>query len=103
MPSLHHMYTHTHTPKYTSYTSPSIQIHVHKLNEFEIQDLMEASKCLSHQVTQLFVGKVLCNILLYFVNYESIWKSQLWHFFFCFDFCSNETNKGNNLVAYSKI
>ncbi len=28
MPSLHHMYTHTHTPKYASYTPPNIQIHV---------------------------------------------------------------------------
>jgi hypothetical protein len=52
------MYTHTHTPKYTSYTPPSIQIHVHKLHEFETQDLMEASKCLIHQVTQLFVDEV---------------------------------------------
>jgi hypothetical protein len=28
MPSLHHMYKHTHTPKYASYTPPNIQIHV---------------------------------------------------------------------------
>jgi len=48
MPSLHYMYT---------YTPPNGQIHVHELPKFEPKNLMKASKCIGHQVTQLFVCK----------------------------------------------
>ncbi len=48
MTFLQHVYT---------YTPPNGPIHVHELAKFEPKDLMEASKCLSYLVTQLFVGK----------------------------------------------
>jgi hypothetical protein len=91
MPSLHHMYT--HTPKYTSYTPPSIQIHVHKLHEFETQDFMEASKCLGHQMTQLFVGKV-CGTFCFILSIMKQFGNPNFDIFFYFNFCSNEANKG---------
>jgi len=51
MPSLHHMY---------KYTSPSIQTYVHKV----AQELMEASKCLSHQFTHLTISKLVQHFVL---------------------------------------
>jgi hypothetical protein len=56
--------------------------------------LMETSKCISHQVTQFFVGKTCATLSFYVVDYETVWKSKLWHFFFNLKFYSNETNKG---------
>ncbi len=83
MPSLHHMYT--HTPKYALYTPPGIRIHIHELHEFEPKTLWKLPNVLATKLhNSLLVG--LCNILFYFVNYEIVWKSQLWHFFIIIGF-----------------
>jgi hypothetical protein len=53
---------------------------------------METSKCFSQQVTQLFVDEICATFYFYLVNYEIVWKSQLWHFLFICNL--SEANKG---------
>jgi hypothetical protein len=81
MPSLHH------TPKYASYTPPSIQIHVHELHELEPKTSMEAFKCLNHQVTQLFIGETcatLCFMLLIMKQFRNLNFGIFFLFYFLF-------------------
>jgi hypothetical protein len=60
------------------------------------QDIMEASKCLSHQVTQLFVGKV-CATFSFILLTMKQFGNPNFGIFFKNTFCSNEANKGITL------
>jgi hypothetical protein len=63
---------------------------------------MVASKCLSHQVTQLFVGKICATFCFILLTTKQFGKSQLWHIFSILIFVQMK-KKMHNLVAYSKV
>jgi hypothetical protein len=54
---------------------------------------MEASKCLSHQVTQLFVGEA-CATFSFILLTMKQFGNPNFGIFKNFSFCSNEENKG---------